>query len=285
MRRIFLILFLAPILTIAQDLDAGAKGQNSIEYYLNAYKQTDGSTGTILPVLSFVDKLKQKEESFERPNDFLAYLFHKTHQRFLRYYHEEASFGQLLTDRTYNCLTATALYALLLDHFDLDYKVIETNYHIFLITQTSQGVVLLETTDPTNGFVTDPKEIEKRIAQYRENRIEKDVSNKATYYRFKVDMYKEVNLDQMLGLLYYNLSIQAYNHQKLPLAIEQLGLAAKLYHSDRIDEFSKILLLSVLESNFEVRMKARYLQNIQSFRKNQLDATASSEYLATQQTQ
>lgn len=256
-------------------------GQNSIEYYLNAYKETDGNTSTILPILGFVEKLKQKEESFERTNDFLAYLFDKTHQRFLRYYREEASFGQLLTDRTYNCLTATALYALLLDHFDLDYKVIETNYHIFLVTQTSQGVVLFETTDPANGFVSDPKEIEKRIAQYRENRIQMDVS-KATYYRFKADMYNEVNLDQMLGLLYYNLSIQAYNNQKLPLAIKYLGHAAKSYHSDRIEEFSKILLLSVIESNYEARVKARYLQNIQSFRKNQLDATASSKYLAIQ---
>ena len=275
MRIVLLILFFAPILSIAQESDAGARTNNKIEYYLNAYKQTDGNAEAILPFVALAEKLAQKEESFEKPNDFLAYVFHKTHQRFLRYYAEDASFGQLLTDRKYNCLTATALYALLLDHFDLDYKIIETNYHIFLLTQTSQGVVLFETTDPTNGFVSDPNEIEKRIAQYRENRIQSGASDK-TYYRYKVDTYNEVNLDQMLGLLYYNLSIREFNQEKLPMAIEHLEHATKLYHSPRTEEFSKILLLSVIESDFDDQVKTGYLRNIQSLRNLQFDVTASS---------
>lgn len=281
MRIVLVILFLAPILLKGQESDGGGDGQRRIEYYLNVYKQTDGNTSPILPVLSFVEKLDRKEESFRKPNDFLAYLFHKTHQRFLRHYDEDASFGQLLTDRTYNCLTATALYALLLDHYGLDYKVIETNYHIFLLTKTSQGIVLFETTDPTTGFVSDPQEIGKRIAQYRENRIHLDTSNK-TYYRYKVDLFNEVDLDQMLGLLHYNLSIQAYNSHKLPVAIEQLEHATKLYHSPRIEEFSKIISLSVIESNLEEQVKAVYLRNIQSLRKSQFGATASSDKLPVQ---
>ena len=164
----------------------------------------------------------------------------------------------------------------------LDYKVIETNYHIFLLTKTSQGVAhVFETTDPTTGFVSDPKEIDKRIAQYRENRIQLDASNK-TYYRYKVDLFNEVDLDQMLGLLHYNLSIQAYNSHKFPVAIEQLEHATKLYHSPRIEEFSKIILLSVIESNLEEQVKAVYVRNIQSLRKGQLSVTASSDKLPVQ---
>ena len=273
MRVVLIMLFLAPVLTYGQEWPNGAKTTARLGYYLNAYNHADGASGDVQLVISFVDKLQKK--SFKRDDEFLAYVFQKIHQRFLQQYAINASFGQLLTDRTYNCLTATALYAILLDHFGFDYKVIETNYHIFLIAQTSQGPVLVETTDPANGYVSDPKEIEKRIALYRENRIHLGSSNK-TYYRFKFDLYNEVNLDQMLGLLYYNLSVNAYNQQSLSLAIEQLKNASKLYHSPRIDEFSKIILLSVIEGAYDEHLRKEYLRSLQALRTEQFRITASS---------
>jgi hypothetical protein len=275
MRIVLVLLFLAPILTNGQGGDNNAGAQGSMKYYLMAYEKAEGSSNSILPVLNFVDKLAEKKNSFTREDDFLAYLFQRTHQRFLRHYDVDATFGQLLDDRSYNCLTATALYALLLDNFKFDYKIIETNYHIFLLTQTDQGPVLFETTDPNSGYVNDPKVIEKRIALYKENRIQANAQNK-TYYRFKFDLYNEVNLDQMLGLLYYNLSVKSYNEQNLAKAIEQLGNASKLYNSPRIDEFSRIILLTVLEGNYEEPVKQAYLSSIRSFRRVQFNVTASS---------
>jgi hypothetical protein len=226
-------------------------------------------------VLTLAEKLVQKKVSFKRTNDFLSYLFTITHQRLLKHYDENAGFGQLLTDNKYNCLTATALYALLLEHVGIDYNVIETNYHIFLLIQTNQGQVMFETTDAANGFVSDSKEIDSRIVQYREQSIQPIALNKA-HYRYKVDLYKEVNLDEMLGLLHYNLSINAYNQHNLPMAIEQLALAVKLYHSPRMEEYTRVILYTVTESDFSNKVKESYLRSIQSLRESQLDITAST---------
>ena len=275
MRAVLTLLFLIPFLSNGQESDDSANTTARLRYYLTAYHQADETPGSIQPVISFVDKLAQKKESFKKDDEFLAYIFQKTHQRFLSHYEIDASFGQLLTDRTYNCLTATALYGVLLDHFGFEYKIIETNYHIFLIARTSQGRVLVETTDPANGYVTDPTEIDKRIALYRENKIQLDSRNK-TYYHFKFDLYNEVNLDQMLGLLYYNLSVNAYNRQSLPLAIEHLKSAAKLYYSPRIEEFSRIILLSVIEGVQDEQLKQAYLRKMQALRRDQFRVTASS---------
>jgi hypothetical protein len=273
MRGVFIILFLAPILAAGQGTATHSSGR--LEYYLNFYKHAEGNTSSVLPILSHGEKLAQKKESFKRTNDFLAYLFNTTHQRFLRHYDEHAGFAQLLTDRTYNCLTATALYALLLDHLDYDYRIIETNYHIFLLIETDRGQVLFETTDPADGFVSEPDEIADRIVQYREHRIQQVASNK-THYRYKVDLYKEVNLDEMRGLLHYNLSIKAYNQHNIQRAVEHFEQSLKWYHSPRMDEYSKIILLSVTESDLSEQVKESYLQNIQSLRKSQLNITAST---------
>jgi len=273
MRGIFILLFFAPILATGQS--TATNSPDRLEYYLNLYQHAEGNTRSVLPVLSLAEKLAEKKTSFKRTNDFLAYLFNTTHQRFLRHFDERAVFGQLLTDRTYNCLTATALYSLLLDYLDFDYKIIETNYHIFLVIQTDHGQVLFETTDPANGFVSNTEEITNRIVQYREHRIQQVASNK-THYRYKVDLYKEVNLDEMRGLLHYNLSINAYNQHNIQRAVEHFEQSLKWYHSPRMEEYLKIILLSVMESDLSEQVKETYLQNIQSLRKSQLNITAST---------
>ncbi len=273
MRSVFIILFLAPILAAGQG--TSTHSPERLEYYLNLYQHAEGNTSPVLPVISLAEKLAQKKASFKRPNDFLAYLFNTTHQRFLRHFDERAIFGQLLTNRTYNCLTATALYSLLLDYLNFEYKIIETNYHIFLVIQTEQGQVLFETTDPANGFVSDADEITNRIAQYREHRTQQVASNK-THYRYKIDLFKEVNLDEMRGLLHYNLSINAYNQHNIQRAVEQFEQSLKWYHSPRMDEYSKVILLSVMESDLSEQVKETYLQNIQSLRRSQLNITAST---------
>jgi len=274
MRVCLAAVFLIPILAIGQASDYITRPATKIDYYLNLYNRADGSSGSTHQVLSFAEKLEGKKLSFERNKDFLEYLFTKTHQRFLKHYTDYTSFGEMLSQGTYNCLTGTALYALLLDQVGIGYQIIETNYHIFLLAHTDEGSILFETTDPTNGFVSDSAEIEKRITHYRQNSIQKVKSNK-TYYRYNFDLYNDVNLDQMLGLLHYNLSIVAYNQQELPTAIDHLSKAMELYQSPRIEEFSRIILLSVIESNLDASVKEKCLDNLQSIRKRQFAVTAS----------
>ena len=80
---------------------------------------------------------------------------------------------------------------------------------------------------------------------------------------------------QVSGLLHYNASTEAYNKQNFQLAIDHLGLALDLYHSARLREFSSILLLAVMESNLDYRVKQHYLTQIQEIRKKQVMMTAS----------
>ena len=248
--------------------------EGKLAYYVNLYGNVGTPSNESADLSSFLKKLEQKQSSFKHTNDFLEFIFNKTHQKFLKNFSEYASFPEMLDNGNYNCLTGTALYALLLDHFDVPYKIIETNYHIFLLAQTDKGSVLFETTDPANGFVTNSDAIKERIARYRQNSIQTAASSK-TYYRYNFDLYKEVNLDEVTGLLYYNLSIVAFNAKDINLAIDHLGKALELYQSPRIEEFSKIILLTVLEGNLDPSEKERCLENIRALRNKHQLVTAS----------
>jgi hypothetical protein len=274
MKGLVLIFFL-PILAFAQDVRFASQPTSSLHHYLKLYSATDVQTATTDELLAFVEKLETKKGGFKTDKAFLNYLFTKTHQRFLRNYKEYSSFNELLDKGYYNCLTGTALYAILLDHFELPYRIIETNYHIFLMVETSAGEVLLETTDPATGFTDSKSEIEKRIDVYRQNEIQKTNTDKR-YYHFSFDLYNDVDLDEMLGLLYYNHAIKAYNNHQWVNSIAYLEKASVQYRSPRLEEFSRIILLSLAESKLDPSLKENYIRKVQTVRKYKLDTQANA---------
>ena len=273
MKVVGFILAMMPLLVFGQEWQV-AKPTKNLDQYIRDFSQVDDGDARVLDISKFIDRLDQKGQE-KNTLKFCRTLFQKTRQEFFRDYTQYATFSETLTKGKYNCLTGTALYAILLDHFDFKYTIIETNYHIFLLAYTPEGKVLFEATDPVNGFVSNPDEIEKRIQQYKQNTIQPNAGTNKKYYEYNVNLYQQVSVHQMSGLLHYNLSIEAYNQQNFKEAIEHLDKALALYSSPRITEFSAILLLSVMESNLDESVKENYLKRIQAIRKKQLPVMAS----------
>lgn len=218
--------------------------ESPFRYYLNMYMADDSMEVSPTRLLGFIDKVAGKRTEFSSETAFLQYVFNKTHAKFLKHYEEYASFVELLSGGRYNCLTGTALYALLLDNLGYRFSIVETNYHIFLLVNTKDGQVLFEATDPQNGFVRDADRIKERISKYRQN-LEAQADAGKTYYRYQVNLFRQVTMEQLAGLLYYNQSVKAYNERNLTLSVNWLSLSAPYYKSSRVDEFSSILLMAL----------------------------------------
>ena len=250
MRFIGCILVIMPFLAFGQGWTTKS-GDKTLDKYVRDLSEVDGSEIRTQDFLKFVERLDEKDEA-KNSVKFCRTLFQRTRQEFLRSYTQYASFGETLSRGKYNCLTGTALYAMLLERFNIRYTIIETNYHIFLLADTDEGQALFEATDPLHGFVTNQDEIERRIQQYKQNIIQPvGAGGNKKYYEYNVSLYQQVSLDQLSGLLHYNLSIEAYNGQDFQGAIDHLEKALSLYSSPRITEFSAMLLLSVLESKLD----------------------------------
>src|SRR6201991_2862999 len=95
-------------------------------------------------------------------------LFMKTHERFLHTYAQYTGIENLAKG-TYDCLTATSLFADVLNKSGYQYQIIETNYHIFIMVNTKDGEVLLETTDRLGGFINDQKKLNEMVSEYQKN--------------------------------------------------------------------------------------------------------------------
>ena len=247
-----------------------------LQAYVATLSAVDGQALDSDELLPLVQKLHEKQEKLGRKTAFIDYLFDKTRQRFLRNYTEYATFSETLTTGTYNCLTGTALYALLLDHFRIKYQVIETNYHIFLVAESENGRILLEATDAQNGFVTGEANIEARIKEYREKLPLKN-DRKKQYYQYETNLFKQVTLDEVAGLLYFNRAIVAYNEHDLPNAVDKLAKSLTLYQSPRSAEFAAILQLTISESSLNADLKAQYLRQIQHLRTSAVSFSARNQ--------
>jgi hypothetical protein len=243
--------------------------QSSLFYY-TLYAQAPASSD----FHRFMEKLEGKKSKLN-DSEFLRHVFSKTHKKFLKEYEGDADFRHLSENGAYNCLTGTALYAIILKHFGYDFKIIETNYHIFLVVNIKSGKILFEATDPVHGFLTDATAIQRRVARYRENRpVATDASG--NFYHYSFSLFNEVNLDQMAGLLHYNEAVEAFNAQQVAYAIHHLDKAIKVYHSPRIEEFTKLVLLAITQSKMDVSVKEIYVKKIQSIRKQKVPGISST---------
>ncbi|MBX2969136.1 MAG: hypothetical protein KF803_07175 [Cyclobacteriaceae bacterium] len=217
---------------------------------------------------SFLTRVGSKKNQFKDDRQFLEFIFYRTHQVFLKRYSETTSFDEIFTQGFYNCLSGTILYSVILNHFGIEHDVIETNYHIFILAQTSKGEVLLEATDAVDGFVTSADKIQERIEQYQQNQIRNE-----NRYQFSFDLFNKVSEEELIGLLYYNYAVESFNQQNLKKTVHYLSLASERYATARIEEFSEMLLWAVsLEDNLDPAEKQSLKKQLQIIRYKALPA-------------
>jgi hypothetical protein len=134
---------------------------------------------------------------------------------------------------------------------------------------------LLEATDPLNGFVSSAKGIEERISLYKQNQLQALQRDKS-YYKFRFELYNEVSLNELRGLTYYNNAVNSFNHKNLEVAVQNLVKANESYFSYRIEEFSQILLLSLQQSDLDLKTKENCMNTILSLRQKSLPVILAS---------
>jgi hypothetical protein len=234
-----------------------AQAQQDLSVLLQTTEGTISKDAAIHKIAGIVEPLQQR-----RLND--RDLLHKTFKRvnavFLRKYEAYANFDELFTSGKYDCLTATALYSLVLDRLHFSYEIIETNYHIFLLVQTSKGDVLIETTDRFGGFVTGTSAIETRSDYYRANTHIANPGQPYLQYSFK--LYQRISPANLNGLLYFNQAVKAFNQHMLLESSVYLEKANMNYSSPRCEELGVTLTRSVLQSSLDDQTKATCLSHL-----------------------
>jgi hypothetical protein len=216
---------------------------------------TESFKNEIAPLIRKLENSRGKNEL-----KWLHNIFRITHKTFLREYQQFASFEGMFADGKYDCLTGTSLYALIFQSLNINFKIYETSYHAFIILETASGNVMIESTDPINGFITDQNLINKKLNDYRNLKSNEFTDINKSSYDFKNKIFREISLLEIVGLLQYNAALFYYNAGNLIDSSHALAMASQHYHSERIEEFAGILIVSILNSDLSDEQKKSCLR-------------------------
>lgn len=249
-RGLFFVLFIA--------LPLGLCGQATLfQELLNTSPGVNSKVDSELD--NFIVELKDKRTSSDI--EFVNQIFKKSHRKYFRVYKPYVKFSETLEARVYDCLTASSLLAGILQEFDFDVRIIETNYHIFLMISTEEGEILIESTDRYDGVITDASQIEKRISQYKENLpLQASADPAKDYFDFTMKLYQTVSPNQLPGLLYFNQAVVAYNQRNLQECVSLLEASNHYYESQRTVEFTSILVNTIIESQLDIDLKSQLIR-------------------------
>ena len=192
--------------------------------------------------LQFVlGSLHKKQDQYKKEADFVEHLYYYTHRKLLKKYNQYASLAETLTRGDYDCLTATAIYSILLTELSLPHAIVETNYHIYiLVYPDTENEILLETTNPAYGFITNPGEIEQLKAEYKSANNEQQKGQAD----FEINIERRLQGQELIGLLFYNQSVNEVNQGNWHLAKELANQAFEYYPNVRITQLIAFIDLS-----------------------------------------
>ncbi|MBX2899097.1 MAG: hypothetical protein KF775_05590 [Cyclobacteriaceae bacterium] len=253
---------LVAVVILVVGMASGAVAQSILPGLIQTTPQADRDKVST-EINQFITRLNNKRTTL---NDqaFLQLIFSETHRRFLKTYKPYAQFADVFQKAQYDCLSATSLLAVVLDAFGFDFTVVETNYHIFISVQTTNGQVLLESTDRQNGFVTNALAIEQRISTYQQNKPVAYAGNKV-YYEFDLNLYQVVQPQQLAGLLLFNQAIVAFNEGDVPESARKLKAAVRIYDSPRTNEFAAILITAIVNSQMPQEEKVDLIRSLYGY--------------------
>jgi tetratricopeptide (TPR) repeat protein len=202
------------------------------------------------------------------------------HESYLKKYELKNRFPEVFESGKFNCVSASALFALYFSALGIPYTIKEDPRHVYLIANPGPGQVMVETTDPREGFMSFEASLKIRFTDYL--RASKLVSEEEYNSSTLEDLFnryyfssRDISLRELAGLQYYNDALYLMEEKKLKEAFYQLEKAYLLYPCDRIQFMLFAVNTSLVESlDYSTLEDARFLVKLSGQAKFGVDADA-----------
>jgi hypothetical protein len=184
----------------------------------------------------------------------VKFVYDYVHKRFLKVYKLQNSFTDIFTKGEYNCVSASALYAVIFSKLDIPYTIIEAPQHVYLVAYPQSHKILIETTSPEKGYY---QFSDNFITQYVKSLYSSKLIGELEYKTHTAnqlfDTYyfnsKGLNLKEITGLQYSNYAIYHSDDKKYHEAIFEIKKAYYLNGYERNKYLLKHSLLYYLSNN------------------------------------
>jgi hypothetical protein len=234
----------------------------AIDYRQRATKEYDQLLEAITKDLdksSIADKALKKQVK----------LIYKRVHASLNKYIENVTFTSTIIDGYYNCLTASALYASVLDYYKIPYQIVKRPGHVYLIVAPEKQKIVLESTRPNDGLI---RFTDKNKKDYVNFLVEQKVIDKAEYESTSINRLfnkyyfndEVITPRQMVALHYNNKAIFYFEKENYLEAFREMQKSLLLDPDYELSIYlfnffySKLLEEQYVNHNYDGKMLGRY---------------------------
>lgn len=195
----------------------------------------------------------ESSDNFKKKNDKkVKYIYQLVHSRFLAKYEEENRFYDISRNGNYNCVSATALYAIFFEKLNIPYTIKEKPTHVYLVAYPNAENIMIETTTPIFGFLTFDNTYKTTFINNLKNQKiigASEVTSSNTDELFNKYYFgsENINLTQLVGIQYLNDGLFKQDHNDIVGAYEQIKKGYLFYPNIR----SEYLLLHFSAAKLE----------------------------------
>ncbi|MEL6670577.1 MAG: hypothetical protein AAFR61_00150 [Bacteroidota bacterium] len=180
---------------------------------------------------TFLDQLKPKFDKQKKVRKRLALLYEAIHAQYFTQYVENPVFSDIFTKGTYNCVTATLLYAMALERYEIPYTIRKTPTHVYALLYPDTEKILFESTSPASGYAyINPRRVEAYRKQLVANKLISEAESRAPEFLEKHILGDSaLNFTELLGVQYANYGIRLGENAQYQAAFQSLEKAYKFY--------------------------------------------------------
>lgn len=202
-------------------------------------------------ITEHIKEIENKGFDKKKTKQKVQIIYKLTHEKYFKQYKKNAYFDEIFETGNYNCVTATSLYALLLKHFKIDYKIKKTPNHVYIEVMDLKKNILMESTFPQDGVFEYSDNFKKEYIVYLEkNKLLKSEDKELPVQEiFSQYFYsaEEIDIYQLSSLQYYNLGLNKLNVHEFNEALINLEKCKILDNNNsNIDYLINICLLNIL---------------------------------------
>ncbi len=173
-------------------------------------------------------------------------------KKYFRNYNEYAGFEQLFSHNLYNTATATAMYALIFEHFELPYYIQMEPQRLFPVVDPGKATIVLNTDSPSQLKKKRKSRFARDYVQLlRELRLlngQETVSEESLFYQYYAPEETQISLNQLGGILYYQQALQQYDKKQYGKALQLVDKAHALFPLPRHESFRYTCLFQLAKS-------------------------------------
>jgi len=228
-------------------------------------------TGRISQSVSAVNNAPEAKKGIEKKAQF---IFKHVHDNYLKKYELDNRFNHIFETGAYNCVSASALYAVMFEALGMPYAIKETPTHVYLVAYPSTYAIRVETTDPVFGYYQFSEQYKsKYITNLKQQKLisEEEFNAANTEELFNRYYFNDttITLSQLVALQYVNDALFKMEKKEFKEAYRQLEKAYLFYPSPRVSYTLIFAAANVLaENEFNDVSNADYLVKLSRFLSN-----------------